>query len=357
MKNVKVSVIIPVYDIPSEMLKDCAQSLLNQTLEDMEFIFINDNSPNTQNKSYLLALQKEDPRVVFIDLSQNKGVSNARNEGLQKASGQYVGFVDADDVVEKDMYEQMYLNAESEMADLVICNTRCYINSNNNFIETKNLPFSLDVCTEDDLLFLFNNGGLGSWDKLFKSDLIQNLRFNVNVANYEDYLFNWQAFLLCKKVVFVENVFYNARFREGSASRSLMSLQKCKNMFFALSCLAEISKELCQKGFLRIGVLLYYKILFLGILNKNVLLYIDGKNILETRKSSFFSDYIETSLVWGYPYLPCYIKFFLKKYINNICSTYYILLRLCCLIELSFVSESKGCRINSLMKILKEKLH
>lgn len=84
MKNVKVSVIIPVYDIPSEMLKDCAQSLLNQTLEDMEFIFINDNSPNTQNKSYLLALQKEDPRVVFIDLSQNKGVSNARNEGLQK---------------------------------------------------------------------------------------------------------------------------------------------------------------------------------------------------------------------------------------------------------------------------------
>ena len=360
MKNVKVSVIIPVYDIPSEMLEDCVQSLLNQTLEDIEFIFINDNSPNLQNRIFLQTLQNEDSRVIFIDLPQNNGVSNARNEGLQKASGQYIGFVDADDVVEKDMYEQMYLNAESKKADIVICNTRCYINGNNDFIETQNLPFLLYIRTEEDLLFLFNNGGIGSGYKLFRSDLIQNLRFNVNVSNYEDYLFNWQAFLSFKNVVFVENVFYNAKFREGSASRNLMSLQKCKNMFFSLSCLAEISKDLCQKGFLRIGLLIYYKILFLGILNKNMLLYIDGKNILETRKSSFFSDYIEKSLLWGYPYLPCYIKFILKKYINNICSKcsiFYILLRLSCLIELSFISESKSCRINSLIKILKEKMH
>ena len=71
MKNVKVSVIIPVYDIPSEMLEDCVQSLLNQTLEDIEFIFINDNSPNLQNRIFLQTLQNEDSRVIFIDLPQN----------------------------------------------------------------------------------------------------------------------------------------------------------------------------------------------------------------------------------------------------------------------------------------------
>ena len=360
MKNVKVSVIIPVYDIPSEMLKDCAQSLLNQTLEDMEFIFINDNSPNTQNKSYLLALQKEDPRVVFIDLSQNKGVSNARNEGLQKASGQYVGFVDADDTVENNMYEQMYLRAESEKADFVICNTRCYINDKDDFIETSNSPLSLNICTENDLLYLFNNGGLGSWDKLFRTDLVRDIRFNVDISNYEDYLFNWQVFLLCKKVIFVGNVFYNARFRTNSASRSSMSFQKCRGIFCALSHLSEISKSFYQDGFKIVGLLLYYKILFLGILNKNILVYI-GENVSKD-SSSFFFDYIEKSLLWGYSYLPCYIRFILKRHtMKCICGHpsmyYYILLRFCCLIELSFISDSKNSRMNSLIKVLKEKLH
>src|SRR5690606_18456015 len=93
MHNIKISVIIPVYN-GEKYLENCIKSLQNQTLKEIEFIFINDGS--NDNTLSILKKYENDPRIkVFSQI--NKGVSAARNKGIQKATGEYIGFLDCDD--------------------------------------------------------------------------------------------------------------------------------------------------------------------------------------------------------------------------------------------------------------------
>src|SRR5207253_2318057 len=104
-----VSIIVPVYN-NEKYLSECLDSLINQTLKDIEIILVNDGS---NDNSLLICYEfgKIDGRIKVID-KPNGGVSSARNTGLKLASGKYVGFVDSDDWIESDMYEKMYSAAE-----------------------------------------------------------------------------------------------------------------------------------------------------------------------------------------------------------------------------------------------------
>ena len=186
-----LSVVIPCYNA-SSTIEECVLSVMDQSLTDLEIIVVDDGSTD-DSLAICRRLAEEDERIS-VYTKKNAGQGIARNFGMSHATGEYIAFVDADDTVENNMYEQMYLRAESEKADFVICNTRCYINDKDDFIETSNSPLSLNICTENDLLYLFNNGGLGSWDKLFRTDLVRDIRFNVDISNYEDYLFNFNRY-------------------------------------------------------------------------------------------------------------------------------------------------------------------
>lgn len=122
----KISVIIPVYNV-EQYLPQCLDSLKNQILSDLEFICINDGSVDG-SLDILQAYAAEDHRFVIIN-QKNRGQGYARNKGLEAASGEYIGFVDPDDWVEPDMYEQMYNLAEKYNADTVECNYEHYIES------------------------------------------------------------------------------------------------------------------------------------------------------------------------------------------------------------------------------------
>ena len=100
-----VSVIIPVYNA-DKFLERCVNSLLSQTLASCEFIFVNDGSTDA-SLSILQQFQQKDPRIRLVN-QENKGVSDARNAGLKIANGDYIGFVDADDFIEKDYFEKLY---------------------------------------------------------------------------------------------------------------------------------------------------------------------------------------------------------------------------------------------------------
>ena len=117
--NPKVSVIVPVYNVEKYLAK-CLDSLVIQTLEDIEIIVVNDG---TKDNSQLIINQyvKNYPDKVFSYIKKNGGLGDARNYGLQYANAEYIGFVDSDDYVSPHMYEKLYKKAISDNSDLVLC--------------------------------------------------------------------------------------------------------------------------------------------------------------------------------------------------------------------------------------------
>jgi glycosyltransferase EpsJ len=114
----KVSVVIPVYKAEST-LRRCLESVIHQTLKEIQIILVDDGSPD-QSGTICDEYARRDMRVKVIH-KENGGESNARNDGMRNADGQYIGFVDSDDYVEPDMYEVLYSIAESQNVDIVSC--------------------------------------------------------------------------------------------------------------------------------------------------------------------------------------------------------------------------------------------
>lgn len=115
---VKVSVIVPVYNV-GKYLEKCLDSLVNQTLEDMEIIVVNDGSTDN-SKSIIEEFASKYSNIVSLN-KKNGGLSDARNYGIPYATGKYIGFVDSDDYVDIDMYERLYNKAEEGNFDVVEC--------------------------------------------------------------------------------------------------------------------------------------------------------------------------------------------------------------------------------------------
>ena len=112
-----ITVIIPIYNV-SKYLKNCLESVINQTYKNLEIICINDGS--TDNSLQILKEYKErDERIIIID-KKNAGVSAARNDGIEKASGEYLFCVDGDDYIDEDFFEKFYNNAKKNDSDLVV---------------------------------------------------------------------------------------------------------------------------------------------------------------------------------------------------------------------------------------------
>ena len=119
----KVSVIIPFYN-GIEFLRACVSSVQNQTLREIEILLVDDGS--TDGSSALAdTLAAEDERICVIH-QENKGLSGARNTGIDAATGDYIGFVDADDIVSPDMYEKLYAEAVSLSCEIVTCAYRSF---------------------------------------------------------------------------------------------------------------------------------------------------------------------------------------------------------------------------------------
>ena len=110
MESVKYSIIVPVYNA-EQFLERCIKSLIGQTYKNFEVIFINDGSSDTSG-DILKKYCTSDKRLKLIERT-NQGVSSARNEGIERAIGEYVIFVDADDYVEKNLLEKISENSEN----------------------------------------------------------------------------------------------------------------------------------------------------------------------------------------------------------------------------------------------------
>lgn len=217
----KVSVIIPVYKV-EKYIHRCIDSVLDQTLRDIEVILVDDGSPD--NCGVICdEYASKDARVKVIH-KENAGVSSARNSGLQIATGEYIGFVDSDDYISETMFEFMYRQAVLADAEMSICH----------FTVTDGKHDSLSHQTEyaDGKIIRFNPikafeviadfslpVQVAVWNKIYKRKLIQGLLFDTNKRMAEDLEFLMRALIKCTSVVYIPYPLY-AYFaqREGAAT-------------------------------------------------------------------------------------------------------------------------------------------
>lgn len=225
MAAIVISVIIPVYNA-EKYIEKCICSLVSQSFKDCEFIFVNDGSSD-KSKLIIETYQKQDSRIRLIN-HQNQGVSVARNTGIAVAKGKYIGFVDADDYVEKDWFEKLYEIAITNNVDIVIAN---YFSSQGEHVIISKSVFQNNEVLKSDFIkkqiipHLIENDNLNAiWSKLYKRDLIldNKILFPVGVPLGEDGWFNFYCFNQSSTVFFSDYAGYHYVGVPGSATRNFM---------------------------------------------------------------------------------------------------------------------------------------
>ncbi len=221
---VKVSVIIPVYNVEN-YLKECLDSVVNQTLSDIEIICINDGS--TDNSLAILETYKNSDERVKVFSEDNSGQSVARNLGLKNSSGQYIYFIDSDDYIELNMLEELYNNAVSNNSDIVVSKIARFNNESSEIDYTKpGFDFDDKFGDVDYNHFTFNykdikpyvlNASFAPWMKLFRKDFLVNNNFYFDEhLVFEDVPFHVKTFLKADKISFAPDFYYYYRYNPSS---------------------------------------------------------------------------------------------------------------------------------------------
>ncbi|MCD2502360.1 glycosyltransferase [Clostridium sp. NSJ-145] len=232
-----ISVIIPVYNV-EEYLDRCLDSVVRQKYSNLEIILINDGSTD-QSGEICNKWIKEDNRIKVIH-QKNQGVSAARNAGLNIATGNFIGFVDPDDVISFDMYSSMIENMRKTNADVVACGvSEIFLDGSKHVYKEGNKPIKLDKDQAiNQALILSNDIGGVVWDKLWKREIVNDVRFNTSLSIAEDRLFCIMALLKCNYFYRDFTPKYYCIKREKSATQSKFSQ---KNFDIVLS--AELARS------------------------------------------------------------------------------------------------------------------
>lgn len=197
----KVSVIVPIYNA-EKYLNKCLESIIGQTYKNLEIILVDDGSPDNSPEICDDWAQK-DSRIRVIH-KKNGGVSSARNAGIDLAQGDYIGFVDADDWIEPNMYEVLINNAEKFSADKSSCGYVYY---------GRNVSRAVD-CTvlknSDDMrLRLIRGDHNAVWCAIYSRSVVGDIRFDESLKVAEDWLFNYQVCLKMSSEVIVDTPLYH----------------------------------------------------------------------------------------------------------------------------------------------------
>ena len=204
-----ISIIVPAYNI-EKYIKDCLDSVLSQTYRELEILVVDDGSTDATGR-IADEYAKKDERLTVIH-QENRGLSGARNTALSLAKGEWIGFVDGDDRIVKDMYESMIEPALKENADIALCAYRAVYEgqsdpeqeefSGRTFVLSREEALDAFVCDNRSFHIYYS-----VWSKLFKRELIRDLSFPQG-RNSEDILFSTKALLNSHKAVFIDRPLY-----------------------------------------------------------------------------------------------------------------------------------------------------
>lgn len=215
----KLSIIVPVYNV-EKYLPKCLESLIKQTLKDIEIICVNDGSMDNS-----LAILKEfasrDSRIRIID-NQHQGVAKTRNTGIEQSTGEYIGFVDSDDYIDIDFFEKLYNSATKSNSDIAIAS----ILKHKNFFNIYNAKYTkeetaitiqdkIKLCEDKKHFFFY------AWNKIYHSGFIKenNIKFSEGQI-YEDVMFAIKALYYSNKIISVYGTKYHYIEHENSLTKS-----------------------------------------------------------------------------------------------------------------------------------------
>lgn len=222
-----LSVVVPVYNV-APYLKDCLDSLENQTLKDIEFIIVNDGSTDGSDK-ICEKFTKDKPKFKLIN-KDNGGLMSAWMEGIKHVKGDYIGFVDSDDYVDKQMFEVMYTKAKEKNADIVMCDIT------NVFMDSKRLnksPLEKGEYKEEKLKTIFslvfpkiNEPHITNsrCNKIYRKDLfIDNTIYCKSLSRlFEDRFIVPACMFSSKLFIYIDNPYYYY-VQRGSSNHSMTS--------------------------------------------------------------------------------------------------------------------------------------
>ncbi|MDD7764373.1 MAG: glycosyltransferase family 2 protein [Peptoniphilaceae bacterium] len=282
----KISVIVPIYNV-EKYLKKSVESIINQTYKNLEIILVNDGSTDRSleiSKEY----EKKDMRIKVYE-KINGGLSDARNFGFNKSSGDYIIFIDSDDYIETDMIKSLYTNMKKEDADVSVCGVyNVYSNKKTPQCEDKNIYF---VCNKIKFLKEYFIGKLipGTiCNKLIKREIASSISFPVGKI-YEDAFYHYDLIKYAKKYVITTKPYYNYFHRENSIttkpySKKNMDCIEIYKKFY--DYILQNEKTLTNEAFFRLSYA-HFTVLDKMLVSKDYKKIDEYKNVISFLKNNY----------------------------------------------------------------------
>ena len=221
-QEIGISVIMPVYNVEKYLIKSL-DSLVNQTLKDIEIIVVNDGSTDNSKKIIEIYKEKYQDKIKYLE-KPNGGLSDARNFGIPHATGEYIAFLDSDDYVELDTYEKMYNKAKEENADMVECDFIW------EYPDKRKIDNGIIYNGKKEML---TYARVVAWNKLIKRDLLEKYKIEFPKGlRYEDVEFFYKMVPYYNKVSFVKEPLIHYIQRESSISK--VQNERTKEIFEVL---------------------------------------------------------------------------------------------------------------------------
>ena len=230
----KVSIIVPIYNVEMYIEK-CLETLVNQTLKDIEIILVNDGSKDGSAEIAKKYLKKYPEKIVYLE-KENGGLSDSRNYGLPYAKGEYIAFLDSDDYVEENMYEEMYELAKKEDSDMVQCNFYWEYPDKNK----KKIGELRQYSNKKEMLVKTR---VEAWNKLIKREILEQnpeIKFPKGLR-YEDVEFTYKLVPYVEKVSILNKPFIHYIQRGNSISNT--QNERTKEIFDVLDNVIKYYKE------------------------------------------------------------------------------------------------------------------
>lgn len=218
MNKYKLSIIAAVYNL-EEYLPRCLDALVNQTLQEIEILCVDDGSTDSAPQ-IIDEYAKKYPDKVKAFHKPNGGEFTTRNYGLERATGEYVTFVDTDDWVEPNWAEKLYNAAKENNADMAVCAFERIDLNTNKVVSTNMTNFGnavKEINSKDDFMLFINPA---PWNKIYKLEKVKNLRF-LNFRGFNDMIFLTSSYTTVEKIAFVPEVLYHYYLRYDSQIHSV----------------------------------------------------------------------------------------------------------------------------------------
>lgn len=265
MEKVKVSFILPVYNV-EKYLKRCLDTLINQTLKDIEIICVHDGSKDN-SMDILKEYRKNHDNIIILD-KENEGAYRARVDGIKLARGEYIGFVDPDDYVSNDYAEKMYLKIKESGSDIVCCGFERIDEITGKIYSREMDQYSkkfIDVSKNPEGLLAVNTA---VWNKLYRRKLLESIDcFNeITPVILDDCNLLMLIYMKVKTISFIDNILYYYIVRQGGIIKSINNekIHGAKNAMLKIKQLyiKNTDKSLLEivdlMVFLHLGVSLMY---------------------------------------------------------------------------------------------------